>query len=54
MRQETPYHTVRVGRMDMLEEIHAPYCTELFYMHNCTTKGLITLVRTPYGHSTLH
>ena len=39
MRQETTYHTVRVGRMDLLVEIHAPYCTGLFYMYNCTTKG---------------
>ena len=25
--------------MDLLEEIQAPDCTGLFYMHNCTTKG---------------
>ena len=54
LRQETTYHTARVGRMDFLEEIQAPDCIRLFYMHNCITKGLVTLVRTPYGHSTLH
>ena len=39
MRQETTYHTIRLGRVDLLEEIQKPYCTGLFYMHNCTTKG---------------
>ena len=53
MRQETTHHTVRVGRMDLLGEIHAPYCTGLFYMHNCITKRLVPVVRTPYSHSTL-
>ena len=38
LRQETTHHTVRVGRMDLLGEIHAPYCTGLFDMHNCITK----------------
>ena len=25
--------------MDLLEEIHAPYCTGLFDIHNCITKN---------------
>ena len=39
MRQETTYHTIRLGRVDLLEEIKKLYCTGLFYMHNYTTKG---------------
>ena len=39
MRQETTYHIVRLGRMDVLGVIQAPYCTRLFYMHDYTTKG---------------
>ena len=46
------YHTVRMSRMNLLEEIHTSYCTGLFYMHNCVTKRLVKLVRTPYSHST--